>query len=284
MIQQGLFGKDAEQIYQEAIQRPLEEKIEKAIAMIREFELMALQLSPDGYYVAFSGGKDSIVMERLFRMAGVRYQAWYNNVTIDPPELVYFIRDHYPEVQWNNPGKHLIRMMYEDCKGPPTRIARWCCEHYKEQGGKDCFRAIGVRAEESPRRKGMRTTVARDKKSGNPILCPILYWTDDDIWTFIRHNMPYCSLYDEGFSRLGCVGCPMGGPQQQRRDFDRWPRYESLWKRGFREYWERWKGVPRKDGGDRWIEKLDTWEDLWDWWLSGEALNGDQPDCQMWLW
>lgn len=281
----GLFETTEEEIYQIAISRPLNEKIAQAVALIREFEGVALGLSDDGYYVAFSGGKDSIVMAKLFEMAGVKHQLWYNNVTIDPPELVQFIKREYSHAKWNNPEMHLIRKMVDKSNGPPTRLARWCCEIYKEQGGTNVFRSIGVRAEESARRKGLWSTVTIDRKTKKPILCPVLYWTDTDVWRFIRQqNMPYCCLYDEGFTRLGCVGCPMGGPKGQARDFARWPKYEAMWRKGFREYWDRWKGVPRLDGGDRWIEKMQTVDDLWNWWVSGKAYEGDKPDCQLWLW
>jgi len=281
----GLFEETEEERYQYAISRPLDQKVATAIELIQHYEPMALELSEEGYYVAFSGGKDSIVMERLFKMAGVKYKAWYNNVTIDPPELVQFIKRQYPEVRWNNPGKHLISMMSEKAAGPPTRLVRWCCEIYKEQGGNGCFKAIGVRAEESPRRKGSWQTITMHRQSGLPIISPILYWTESDVWEFIKQQeMPYCSLYDEGFSRLGCVGCPMGGPKGMARDFARWPHYEKLWKRGFQAFWDKYKGVPRRDGEPRSIEKFPTVEDLWDWWVSGKAYEGDKPDCQMWLW
>ncbi len=286
MVQQPMFEPSEEDLYQMALAVPLEDKIKSAILLIREFERQALALSPEGYYVAFSGGKDSIVMEHLFKLAGVKYRAYYNNVTIDPPELVQFIKRYYPEVTWNNVGKHLVSYMADNkvC-GPPTRLIRWCCEIYKEQGGIDSFRAIGVRAEESARRKGLWKIVATDRNTSRPILCPILYWTESDVWQFIRsHNMPYCSLYDEGYTRLGCVGCPMSGPTGMARDFKRWPRYEAMWKRGFQRYFDKYKGVPKRNGGPRAIEKFPTVEALWNWWTSGKAYEGDQPDCQMFLW
>ena len=282
-----LFGNiDEEGMYQMALAVPLQEKIESAIALIRSMESQALQLSEDGFYVAFSGGKDSIVMERLFKLAGVKYKAYYNNVTIDPPELVHFIKREYPQVTWNNVGKHLVSYMADNkvC-GPPTRLIRWCCEIYKEQGGIDSFRAIGVRAAESARRKGLWKIVATDRNTSRPILCPILYWTDADVWQFIRDNeMKYCSLYDEGYTRLGCVGCPMSGPTGMARDFKRWPRYEAMWKRGFKVYFDKYKGVPKRNGDPRAIEKFPTVDDLWNWWTSGKAYEGENPDCQMWLW
>lgn len=51
---------------------------------------------------AFSGGKDSTVLAELCKMAqeqyGVEYSLNYNVTGIDPPELVYFMRQHYPEL------------------------------------------------------------------------------------------------------------------------------------------------------------------------------------------
>ena len=280
----GLFETTEEELYQIAISRPLEEKIEQAIKLIRLMEKHALELSPEGYYVAFSGGKDSIVMERVFRMAGVRYQSYYNNVTIDPPELVRFIKKHYPEAKWNSVGKPLPFYMENKISGPPTRMSRWCCEVYKEQGGQGRIKAVGVRAEESARRKGLWKQIVLNRRSGATI-CPILYWTDADIWQFIRDNgMPYCCLYDEGFSRLGCIGCPEGGFRAQAREFERWPRYERLWRLGFQKYWDRWKGTPRKDGEENWLKRFNTVDDLWAWWVSGKAADGDKPDCQLFLW
>ena len=279
-----LFGNpDEEAMYQQALRVPLVDKIEMAIGLIKLYEPSALRLSEDGYYVCFSGGKDSIVMAKLFEMAGVKYTLNYSNVTIDPPELVWFVKREYPQAIWHSVGTPLPYYMVNKTGGPPTRLVRWCCEVYKEQGGKEHFRSIGVRAAESARRKGIWKTVSKDRDSGNPILCPILYWTDADVWNFIRQqNMKYCELYDQGYKRLGCIGCPLSS--RRKEEFKRYPNYERMWQKGFQMYWDKWKTVPRKDGEERW-SSFKTWQELWDWWISDKSVNDtDQPDCQMYLW
>lgn len=248
---------------------PLDVKVEKALGFLKLHEPDAIHLSSDGYYLAFSGGKDSVVMKRLARMAGVDFKDHYNNTTIDPPELVRFIKDEHPETTWNSKGVHLCTRIVQK-RNPPTRLGRWCCSEYKEQGGNGLFKLIGVRAAESPRRKGMWKPFMINKRKGL-IGCPILYWTDEDIWNFIkRENIPYCKLYDEGFKRLGCVGCPMGGPKSQRKEFDRWPRYEALWKKAFKRLYEGYRDEPNRKGEPRFFAKYDCWEDFWDWWISGK--------------
>ena len=62
------------------------DKVETAIERLRTFE------PPEGYHLAFSGGKDSVVVKALADMAGVKYDAHYNVTSVDPPELVQFVK------------------------------------------------------------------------------------------------------------------------------------------------------------------------------------------------
>lgn len=258
-------------------------KVEIAIKRIKSFE------PEDGYYVAFSGGKDSQCIYHLCKMAGVKFNAHYNVTSVDPPELVQFIRKNYPDVQMkaqhysdNNPKHYYtdgrakpITMwsLIEDHTMPPMRKSRYCCANLKEPGGEERIVITGVRWAESNNRKHLHGLVdfqskpdgtkrianamnAKYKlnKKGNVIMnddndanrrmveqCyrtrktivnPIVDWTDDDVWGFLNdNNIEHCSLYDEGFLRLGCIGCPLAGGKQMKKQFERWPQYKFAYIR-----------------------------------------------------
>ena len=116
----------------------------------------------------------------------------------------------------------------------------------------------------------------RVTKKGGFFVLPICYWTDEDVWEFHRiRNLPHCSLYDEGFKRLGCVGCPLGSNRE--RDFQRWPRIHKLWLSAFDKFLKKWKGKKNNNGAEFWFEKYETPEQFFQWWMEDQ---GDGPACQ----
>ena len=98
------------------------DKVQKAIDRLRAFE------PSDGYLLGFSGGKDSQVAYHLAKEAGVKFKAHYHLTTVDPPELVYFIRDHYPDVIVDRPALSMWQLI-EKKMTMPTRLIRYCCSH-----------------------------------------------------------------------------------------------------------------------------------------------------------
>lgn len=234
------------------------------------------------YYGCFSGGKDSTVIKELARRSGVAIDWHYNVTTIDPPELVKFVKRQHPDVEFlhSKHGNFFKRMV---AKGFPTRVNRWCCAEYKESKTPVGRRMVlGIRAAESPRRRVAWKQCTRHNKTGEWAINPIISWTDDDVWNYIRaRQLPYCKLYDEGFKRLGCVGCPMAGSRGKRLEFDRWPRFETLWKHSFEKIWERRIGSLQRDGRE-WFgsAKFDTWEEMWEWWLSNDPLPTEEDTCE----
>ena len=124
------------------------DKVKRAIQLFQMFEDAAVRYHEDGYYLAFSGGKDSVVLYVLAKMAHVKFQAHYHLTTVDPPELVRFIREAFPDVKVEYPELTMWDLIVKK-QMPPLRTARYCCEVLKEGGGEGAFTVTGVRWEES---------------------------------------------------------------------------------------------------------------------------------------
>ena len=144
----------------------MEEKVKKSLERIKAF------CPPEGYYLAFSGGKDSVVCKRLLDMAGVKYDATYRVTSVDPPELVRFIKEQHPDVTREVPrdkdGKPITMWNLIPRKlMPPTRLVRYCCSELKESGGDGRMTVTGVRWAESVNRRtnqGMVTILNKNKQ------------------------------------------------------------------------------------------------------------------------
>jgi len=243
----------------------IRDRVQIAIDRLRNFE-------PDeGYYLAFSGGKDSVTILRLAEMAGVKFDAHYNVTTVDPPELVQFIKKQHPDVERHRPEMTMFQLIrYKHW--PPMRKQRYCCEWLKEKGGEGRFVVTGVRWAESPRRKLQRGMLEQCATKHTRTLNPIIDWSDADVWEFIRQeDVPYCSLYDEGFTRLGCVLCPLGSNQE--KEAARWPKIATAYLNTFDRLIEIRKAIGKK-------QKFETGQELFDWWI-GRMQSTNHPDEQM---
>jgi len=106
-----------------------------------------------------------------------------------------------------------------------------------------------------------RKMVEQCYKQSKTVMNPIIDWTDEDVWEFIQeYNLPYCKLYDEGYKRLGCIGCPMGTVEHRKAEFERYPKYEQAYIRAFERM------IANYDrGGYSWK----TGEDVLEWYTMG---------------
>jgi len=240
------------------------DKVATAIDRLQTFE------PEEGYYLAFSGGKDSIVIKELANMAGVKYDVHYSNTTIDPPDLIYFIREHHSDVIWDQPKQPFLTRLVE--KGFPQRQRRWCCAEYKENGGSGRKVITGIRAAESHARSKRKMVESCYKDTTKQYVNPIIDWTDAEVWEFIRaRKMPYCKLYDEGWKRIGCLMCPMAG-KHRKIEAERYPKFTQAFIRAFKLMYDK-KKSEGKTSVDRWKDG----EDMFWYWLLDVRDKGD-PD------
>lgn len=110
--------------------------------------------------VAFSGGKDSIVLKDLVKRAGIEVEFIYSPPSVDPPELINYIKKHHKDVKWqpylkDKEGNEITMWTLIPKKlMPPSRIVRYCCDVMKERTGDEGDTVyLGVRWSESSKRK-----------------------------------------------------------------------------------------------------------------------------------
>ena len=241
-------------------------KIQIAIARIQEFK------PDDGYYLAFSGGKDSVALLHIATLAGVKFDAHYSITTVDPPELVRFIKTHHPTVERIKPEMSMFQLILAN-KWPPLRQQRYCCKILKERGGAGRRILTGVRWAESPRRKTTRHMIETCYHDGTKTyLHPIIDWTDGNVWEFIKmYNLPYCELYDQGFDRIGCILCPMN--RKPQRDIERWPKVARAYIRTFDKLIKIRKRENKKC-------TFETGQELFDWWITRNRAAAKKSAAQ----
>lgn len=254
----------------------LRKKMLHSVELLQKAEKIALNYDAEnGYYLAFSGGKDSQALFHMAQLAGVKFRGHMNLTSVDPPEVIRFVKKNYPEVELLKPGKSIFQSAVEKQILPTMRV-RWCCAEYKETAGAGKVTLIGIRKAESSRRakrneveinnrkfsgdldgldeyrqelkakrarrkskeQGVNITNADEEQTlgciqgkESLLISPIIYWTEKDVWEFLNNvvKVPHCSLYDEGWHRIGCIGCPMASAKQKRIENERYPHIKRNW-------------------------------------------------------
>lgn len=249
-------------LIEDTLFEPQLDRVAVAIERLKAFE------PPEGYYLAYSGGKDSDVILALAKMSGVKFDAHYNLTTVDPPELVWHIKTH-SEVEIHRPKETMWQLIVRK-RMPPTRLKRYCCETLKEGGGNGRRVLTGIRAEESPKRAKRQMVESCYKDTTKRYVHPIIDWSSKDVWEFIRTNkIPYCKLYDEGWKRLGCVMCPYS---YIKKEMARWPKIAGAYHRAILRAYASLEECGRIEGKQN---KHKSGEDMWQWWISGKGKKED---------
>lgn len=267
-------------------------KLQHSIDLLRKSEALALRYYAAGFYLAFSGGKDSQALYHVAKLAGVKFEPHYALTTLDPPELVRFIRSNYPDVINDRPKLTFAQLCIKK-KALPTQLMRFCCAALKETQGAGTVTLTGVRRQESLKRSSRREAeiagskgpkfrgtleqfdqFTREKEiegvqcvkgKDKIIINPIIEWSEADVWHFLNEvvKVEHCALYDKGLRRLGCLFCPMASKKEVLRQGSAYPKYRALLLRTIAKL--------RENGYMNQYADL-TDEEVFDWWISKEGI------------
>lgn len=185
----------------------------------------------DVFYVAFSGGKDSIATLDIVQRALPHnaFKVVFGDTQMEFPDT-YNLVDTV-EASCRAAGIDFIRAKSEQAPadtwrefGPPSEVQRWCCAVHKTApqillirkiSGKADFVGmsfIGVRHAESARRSHYEPVSKGMKHRGQYNAYPIIDWSSAEVYLYIyAYNLPMNDAYKKGNRRAGCLVCPMAG-------------------------------------------------------------------------
>ena len=286
----------------------MSDKVDIAVKRLKEATEMSQALYEQPLVITYSGGKDSDTILKLAQIAKIPFEVLHNHTTADAPETVYHVRNKFRELElsgikcdidyhvrtdgtrttmWNLIPKSLM---------PPTRTVRYCCSELKEGGGNGRFIVTGVRWDESNARKktrGILEVMASKRENkivlsndndedrrlfetcqmkGKRVVNPIVDWTTRDVLDFCSENkVSLCTLYANGWRRIGCVGCPMAGTSMRYNQFAQYPTYKKAYIAAFDRMIEERKRRGKMEGGMRFGY---TGNDVFHWWMEDGILPG----------
>ena len=286
------------------------------ISKSKEILSLAAEMS-DHYYhkpiiICYSGGKDSDVILRL-AMETLRpdqFEVLHSITTVDSPVTNKYVNDVFKELKekgikceksipLGSDGKptNMWKLIPEK-KMPPTRIVRYCCQTLKETATPNRVAVLGVRADESSKRKGRDvfgvrggsyseatffslehtaevhqealekeqepngtvwdcTLIKVMREQQDTVVSPIYEWTDSDVWDYLnRGGWKHNPMYDMGYHRVGCIGCPLATYKQKLKEFNDFPSYKQLYIKAFEE-------MIKQNPKAKWK----TGEEVFDWWI-----------------
>jgi phosphoadenosine phosphosulfate reductase len=96
------------------------------------------------------------------------------------------------------------------------------------------------------------------------VVNPIYEWTDTDVWEYIRReNIDINPLYERGYKRVGCIGCPLASYSDKVKEFSDYPKYKEAYIRAFQRMVDKRERMGKNEGMRSWTDG----QGVFDWWM-----------------
>ena len=209
---------------QELLEGLVQETIKKVYNTYQQY-----QSKVDVFYVAFSGGKDSVVALDIVQRALPHnaFMVLFGDTGMEFPDTYRVIEDvekycKSNEISFYRSCSNLSPIETWNKFGPPAQTMRWCCSVHKTSPQIILLRKImnnphfrgmaftGVRGDESASRSEYKDVSLGEKVKGQYSCHPILEWGSAELFTYIySRDLIINEAYKKGNSRAGCLVCPL---------------------------------------------------------------------------
>jgi phosphoadenylyl-sulfate reductase (thioredoxin) len=188
--------------------------------------------------LAFSGGKDSLVVLHLAQKIIPDIKVLYNNSTIEFPETIEYVKILSNtwgfDLEITQPKESFFKL--NDIYGWATHEDRWCCGPCKEEPAASYIKQKGFLAEitgttrtESIYRRSLKPIKLPSKRPYFIRINPIFDWNTQEVWKYIEMNdLPCNPIYEMGYRRCGCWCCPINGPSHYARLEKTHPKFFNM--------------------------------------------------------
>jgi len=172
---------------------------------------IASRIRPDLRVLTLDTGRLPPQTHEMIDRVRDRYGIEVEVVTPDPDEVTSIVAAH---------GSHLFYRSVE--------MRRLCCEVRKSRpldlalSGCDAW-VTGLRREQAATRANTQVVALDPEHHGITKIAPLASWSKAEVWDYIRdHELPYHSLYDHGYTSIGCAPCTRATVQGEDERAGRW--------------------------------------------------------------
>lgn len=172
---------------------------------------MASRIRPDLHVLTLDTGRLPQETHDMIDRIRERYAIAVDLITPDAGEVAQMV------------GAHGTNLFYRS-----VALRRMCCDVRKSRPlalalrGYDAW-LTGVRREQAATRAHTEVVTVDAEHGGIAKIAPLAGWSKDQVWDYIRKNgLPYHSLYDRGYTSIGCAPCTRATTQEEDDRAGRW--------------------------------------------------------------
>ncbi|WP_053220256.1 phosphoadenylyl-sulfate reductase [Virgibacillus senegalensis] len=221
----------------ETWQDPEQQKLNHQLKDFMDVLKWAYQTYQDRILYACSFGAEGVVLTDLISKVNPEAKIVFLDTDLHFSEtysLIEKVKQRYPKLQiiMAKPAKSLEQQAADHGEKLWERNPNLCCHIRKIEPLQHQLSEVdawisGLRREQSASREKAKY-INKDEKFGKVKICPLIHWTWEDVWNYIKLNgLPYNELHDQNYPSIGCAKCTIPATSNEDSRSGRWANFSK---------------------------------------------------------